>query len=196
MNVRTHPIPSEWLTAYYDGQLDGARRERVEAHLRECAECRAELEAWNALSHALTAAPLPRADLSNPADFWSGVQARLAPRDAAPDAPSARAMLLRWAPGLALLALNGLLQVAAVAGTVLTAVPTRLWPAPEWLNQLYGLAGSMGLGWLAWLVPGNWIGLGVIALSLTVSAGLAVLYLAWLGYEWRYGAAANRRTAA
>jgi hypothetical protein len=52
------------------------------------------------------------------------------------------------------------------------------------------------LGWLAWVLPAAWSGVGMFALFVIVSAGLAVLYLAWLGYELRYGAPAVWRTAA
>jgi hypothetical protein len=34
MNRLAHPIPAEWLTAYYDGELDMARQDQVEAHCR------------------------------------------------------------------------------------------------------------------------------------------------------------------
>jgi anti-sigma factor RsiW len=34
----------QWLNAYLDGELRGARMGQVESHLTECAECRAELD--------------------------------------------------------------------------------------------------------------------------------------------------------
>ena len=192
MTPLPHTIPAEWLTAYYDGELDAARRERVKAHLAGCAECRRQLEEWSALNEALAADKLPQERLTSPAAFWRGVQARLPeqrPAQPAPTPVSVSRVLLRWSPGIGLLLLNGALQVAAVAGVALMLVPARLWAGPAWAGWAYSLAADSSLGWLAWVVPSGWSWVGVSFLSLTISAGLAVVYLAWLGYEWRYGAA-------
>lgn len=43
----------EWLGAYHDGELRGARLRKVEGHLAACAECRAELEQIRMLSDLL-----------------------------------------------------------------------------------------------------------------------------------------------
>jgi hypothetical protein len=42
------------------------------------------------------------------------------------------------------------------------------------------------MGWLAWLLPDQWSGLGMATFFVVMSAWLAVLYLVWLGYAWRY----------
>lgn len=47
------------IHAYYDGALDAAGKQRVEAHLSECAECRQVLEELRGLSHLLAVIPLP-----------------------------------------------------------------------------------------------------------------------------------------
>ena len=44
---------TEWLNAYLDGELHGARLRQVENHLAECAECRAELDECAELSALL-----------------------------------------------------------------------------------------------------------------------------------------------
>ena len=46
-----------WLTAYVDGELYGRQLRHVEAHLAECAHCRAELETLQALSSLLQESP-------------------------------------------------------------------------------------------------------------------------------------------
>jgi anti-sigma factor RsiW len=194
MSPFTHPIPAEWLTAYYDGELEGAQQDQMEAHLRQCAECRHELEQWNALSQTLASDQSSQVALTGQSAFWRRVQSQLPERRPARPAPAplrARSVLLRWSPGIGLLLLNAGVQVAAVAGTALMLVPARLWIVPDWASWGYGLAANAGLGWLAWLVPGSWSGLGLIVSLLTLSGGLAVLYLAWLGYELRYGASAQ-----
>jgi anti-sigma factor RsiW len=187
----THPIPSEWLTAYYDGELDKARQKQVEAHLAECPECRRELGEMRSLSQALGADELPQAELTGAATFWQGVQSQLPERRPAAAPAKPQRVLLRWSPGIGLLLINGLLQVAAAAGTVLLLVPARLWSLPDWAGFGYQIAADSSLGWLAWLVPGSFSWLGLVLWWLTLSAGLAVLYLAWLGYELRYGASAR-----
>jgi predicted anti-sigma-YlaC factor YlaD len=44
---------SEWLNAYYDGELRGSRLHHVEAHLAECELCQAELGSLESLSSLL-----------------------------------------------------------------------------------------------------------------------------------------------
>jgi len=187
----THPIPSEWLMAYYDGELDKARQKQVEAHLAECPECRRELGEMRSLSQVLGSDELPQAELTGAATFWQGVQSQLPERRPAAAPAERHRALLRWSPGIGLLLINGLLQVAAAAGTVLLLVPSRLWSLPDWAGFGYQIAADSSLGWLAWLVPGSFSWLGLVLWWLTLSAGLAVLYLAWLGYELRYGASAR-----
>jgi anti-sigma factor RsiW len=41
---------TEWLGAYHDGELHGARLRHVEGHLAECATCQAELDEIRNLS--------------------------------------------------------------------------------------------------------------------------------------------------
>ena len=63
MSSTGHPIPAERLSAYYDGELDAARREQVEAHLNGCAECRRALADLKSLSEALSADAVPELSL-------------------------------------------------------------------------------------------------------------------------------------
>ena len=72
MNRLAHTIPAEWLTGYFDRELDPARRDQVEAHLAQCAECRRELEGLNVLSQALACDDLPQEGLTEAAGFWRG----------------------------------------------------------------------------------------------------------------------------
>ena len=50
---------SEWLGAYYDGELHGVRLQHVEAHLVQCELCRAELDSLQSLSGVLRQVPTP-----------------------------------------------------------------------------------------------------------------------------------------
>ena len=99
--------------------------------------------------------------------------------------------LLRWSPGIGLLLLNGVVQVLALALTGLLLLPMALVQAvawtPAWATGLVQLAAGATLGWLAWLVPDGLSGWVLIGVWLIVSAELALLYVAWLGYELRHG---------
>ena len=50
---------TEWLNAYYDGELKGKRLQQVEEHLIECEACQAELESLQGLSAMLKEVPAP-----------------------------------------------------------------------------------------------------------------------------------------
>jgi hypothetical protein len=65
------------LAAIRGGTLDAETADRVATHLDTCAECRADLEALEAI--APLAAGLPRA-LPPERDLWDGIQRRLRPR--------------------------------------------------------------------------------------------------------------------
>jgi len=193
---RPHPLPAGWLMAFHDGELDDDRRAQVTAHLAACAACRQELAELDALRVALAADALPAGNRAD--EFWGRVQAQLPERlpAPAPARPSARQALLRWLPGIGLLLLNGALQVLAVALTALLLLPMFLSQAPAWVNSLAQLGLGASLGWLAWLVPAGWGGWALLAVWLIASANLALLYLAWLGYEIRHGPFATFARAA
>ncbi|HKR86581.1 MAG TPA: zf-HC2 domain-containing protein [Phenylobacterium sp.] len=80
---RTDPLPPhrplDWheqtqtlLPWYVSGELDGEELELVEAHLRECAECRAEFRLEHRLGHAVAGMPFD-ADLG-----WVRMRERIA----------------------------------------------------------------------------------------------------------------------
>ncbi len=195
MSPFAHAIPDEWLTAYHDGELDAARRRQVQAHLPGCAACRQALAELGALRLALAADELtPAAALAGAEEFWQRVQPQLAARPAARPLPaplSPRQVVLRWLPGIGLLLLNGVVQVLGLGLTLLLLGAGTLAQAPAWTAGLAQLAaGALGattLGWLGWLVPADWGGWLLIVFWLLLSIELAVLYLAWLGYELRHG---------
>jgi hypothetical protein len=128
--------------------------------------------------------------------FWRGVQAQLPARQPAPAARTApvstRRVLLHWSPGIVLLLLNGAVQVAAAAGAAYLVLAAALQWTPAWATGLLQVATGFSLGWPTWLLPANWGGWELLGFWLFVSAELAVLYLAWLGYELRYGPLATR----
>ena len=50
---------TEWLSAYFDGELKGRQLQQVEEHLAECEACQAELESLHGLSVMLHEVPAP-----------------------------------------------------------------------------------------------------------------------------------------
>jgi hypothetical protein len=50
---------TEWLNAYFDGELRGQRLHQVKAHLAECKTCQAELDSLQSLSGLLHEVPVP-----------------------------------------------------------------------------------------------------------------------------------------
>jgi anti-sigma factor RsiW len=82
----------ENLSGYMDGAAEGAERVRIEAHLKDCASCRAELDALRAVSdmvRGLPQKPLPPGfsqrleDRRRQEDNSGGWAALLSPRNAA-----------------------------------------------------------------------------------------------------------------
>jgi anti-sigma factor ChrR (cupin superfamily) len=70
-----HDVVNERLSDYLDNELDAAARAEVEAHLADCEECRADLEALA----AVVARAGTLTDAAPAADLWSGIESRIAP---------------------------------------------------------------------------------------------------------------------
>jgi anti-sigma factor RsiW len=196
MSENAHPVPSDWLTAYYDGELDVVRQAVVATHLLTCDECRRELEALRSLSEALSADKLDSRALTDEDAFWQTLGTRLPNRRPASANITTRKVVIRWLPGLSLLVLYGAAHVVALMGTGLMLVLGSTAHLPGWTHGLDQLAASATLGWLAYTWPAEWTGLGFFAMFVGISGSLALAYLAWLAYEWRYGAAAAERASA
>lgn len=115
----THP--TEMLSALLDGELEGADRARVEAHVAECAACAAELREIGALD--ALARQLPPVDA--PAGYHEGLPGRLRPR--LRRRGSAPRLVRPW-----LWAVAAGIAVAVVAPIVLRQPPRDVPPAaPE-----------------------------------------------------------------
>lgn len=65
-----HPL--EAISAYADGELSGAERERVERHLAECTECARELALIRSMGDAMA-----RQREGQERDLWPGVHRRI-----------------------------------------------------------------------------------------------------------------------
>ncbi len=183
MNQGTHPIPTAWLSAYHDGELDEPGRSQLEAHLAGCPTCQHDLEALEALSQALTVDMLADQALPSEAALWERVKAQL------PDQTPTTTSLLSWLPGIGLLLMNGLVQfvlIIAVEIPLVASQVTWLLPIIDHLDYLGRLAGEQVIGLASWLLPAEWSWVGLILFLGQLSLWLAALYLAWLTFSWRY----------
>lgn len=180
------------LEAYHDGELAGRRLEQVEAHLAQCASCRAELHRLQSLAVLLRESPTPR-HLTPPDRFVGQVGLRL-PRQ--PELPAWRRMLrIGWqAAPLGLFGAWAFVQAAfLVAGVVLIAaqlgfggdLAANLLPAANggaFSPSVSGLS-DIGSAALSVLSGVGLLGWG-FALDAALTAVIAVLYWSWLASWW------------
>jgi hypothetical protein len=165
---------TEWLGAYLDGELSGARLRRVEAHLRECSVCQGELDWLRALSGLLeeSSAVEPR---TSPERFVAQVALRLPRRQERPPAP--RALEIGWkvVPAGLLFSLAFIYSVFLVTELIQLALWMG-WGGEVSALLLPGPSGGLSLPDLSTLSQGS-VGDAVGAISAVVQSGSA---LAWV----------------
>jgi hypothetical protein len=109
---------TEWLNAYFDGELTGRRLHQVEDHLAECGDCQAELDALQSLSELLQAVPTP--EFTSPERFASQVNLLLPNRPVA----AAESKLFEigwWMIPVGLLAAWAFITTAVLVGNMISA---------------------------------------------------------------------------
>lgn len=189
---------TQWLGAYHDGELRGARLRQVEDHLAECADCQAELEGMRSLS-TLLKETAPEGDFLSSERFAANLALRL-PRQ--PETPQPRSKALEigwWLVPLGTLGMWLFIQVTFSLRSVVLFVTDAglLGSNLAWLqgNPLQmswfaavtnlfgsqvGLAGQVALSTLN---DAHWF-ITHAAESLLPQVLLAVLYLGWLAAWW------------
>lgn len=182
-----------WISAYYDGELSGARRQQVEEHLRDCENCRSELESLQRLSTWLRLDPDPVSPIAVET-FRAAVTRRLdQPGRTAYRASRPGAIWLSVPFGL--VAAWVFLQVAVF----LAGLPGKLifegqltQPVVSLANIWIALPGLFGLSWLnALLEAFNWTGLGLQRFSLSLlnislTFLITALLWAWVAGWWAF----------
>jgi anti-sigma factor RsiW len=157
----------DWIGAYHDGELRGDRRRSVEAHLRTCAACQAELEVLQALSARLQANP-PMPARTPPERFVSQVRLRLGQQPAVASRARLRqaaglwlplGVLGMWALGQAVLAVSGLVLLSLWGASARPGMEAVIQPAVGVVDLLVlnialtvvaaGLVGGCLAGWWA-----------------------------------------------
>ena len=183
---------NEWLNAYLDGELRGARLAQVRAHLEECPSCQAELESVARLSGLLHEPPMPA--FTPPERFAAQVNLRLPRKQAT--LRRKRVLEIGWwtIP-------VGLLAAWVFIGT--SFFVSDLFSAVTGLGLLDGIP-----GWLRFGLPGQtfWAStlgqIGVLSgsrldwaasteaftraslLEITLQISIALLYLSWIAIWW------------
>jgi predicted anti-sigma-YlaC factor YlaD len=184
------------LEAFWDGEVSSEERQRVEAHLRECASCRQGLQELQSLAGALKVYHPPVSGWSSDARFWQTLAPQLHPRaipvqegrTAQPSAFLAPVSLM-----VSSIALRGLAALALVAYAL---CQWQLLPAS--LSEALAAATRLVVGPLVWdtgkflytnlatalppflATPGQVWYLAVEATTAAMLLLLAGLYIGWL----------------
>ena len=192
-------ILTQWLQAYYDGELSGRQLDQVEAHLIECGACQSELDQLSSLSVLLEEAPSAQPPTS-PDRFVAQVGLRL------PRRPLKPLWQRAFQPVGYLVPLAAFMVMAFISASVwvnnliagVTWVLPKDQPLVTALNDLqnvqpdtgidlpvslpeYGLSELAGFSWER-LGYGGW-GLD-LTLSVLLPTLLALICLSWVAAWW------------
>lgn len=182
---------SEWLNAYYDGELKGARLHQVEEHLAACEACQAEFESLQGLSALLQEAPT--AQFISNERFVSQVNLRLPQRRVS--ATRQRLFEVGWwmAPvGLLMIwifisttiFISDMVSAANKFGLLDDAAPLLVSDssAGMWTSTLgqFGLLEGEGLQWAERIE----IYTRNVLPQFVWQVSIAMLYLTWIAISW------------
>ncbi len=183
---------SEWLNAYYDGELHGNRLHQVEGHLAECELCQKELESLDRLSNVLHMVPAP--EFVSAERFASQVSLRLPHKQMI--VPRKQILEMGW-----WMVPIGLLTVWVFIGTAFFI--SDILSAANNLGLLGGISSWLAFGssnsvyWSATLgqfgvLSGNSLNWAESTEALTKTSlpfitlqiSIALLYLSWMAIWW------------
>lgn len=183
---------TEWLNAYFDGELKGARLRQVEGHLAECETCQAELESLQGLSAMLQ--EVPAAEFASPERFATQVNLLLPQKRTSPP----RRQLLEvgwWMIPVGLLMAWIFVSTAVLVSDVFSAADnfglldeatTALFVDPSehavWTSAL-GQVGLLEGDSLGWAQATESITRNVLP-QFVWQASIAMLYLTWIAIWW------------
>lgn len=183
---------TEWLNAYYDGELKGGRLRQVEDHLAACEACRAELESLRELSVWLHEAPA--AEFVSQERFVSQVNLRLTQRRSTPMKNKVAdvgwwmipvGLLMAWvffsttALISDLVAAAGNLGALDNAGALLSSDPSA---NAAWASTL-GRIGLLEGESLGWAESAESFARNVLP-QFVWQVSIAMLYLTWIAIWW------------
>jgi hypothetical protein len=183
---------TEWLNAYFDGELQGHRLHQVEEHLAGCEACQAELESLSKLSGLLHEVPLP--DFPSPERFASQVNLLLPQKRTPP--PQHRLFEVGWwMIPVGLLAVWAFISAAILVGEAVdlaknvgmlngtvasfVADPSDTVNVTSTMGQFGVLQGNS----LQWAERTESFTRGLFP-QIIFQAAVALLYLAWFAVWW------------
>ena len=183
---------TEWLNAYYDGELKGKRLQQVEDHLATCEACQAELESFQGLSAMLQ--EVPAAEFSSLERFVTQVNLLLPQKRTS--APSSHLFEVGWwMIPVGLLAVWVFISTAALLGDAMTvaknfgildnttasfiAAPSETVVVTPTLGQFGMLQGNS----LQWAETTENFTRGLFP-QIVLQVSVALLYLTWFAVWW------------
>jgi len=188
---------TSWLNAYLDGELPDAQLRRVEDHLAECDECRAELEQMRNLS-ALLHETTPADEFLPTERFVANLTLNLPRRPVQPQ-PRKILEIGWWLIPIGALGVWLFFQITfSLSSVILTASETGLlgnglsWlqgnsPQARWFSMAMDIfGGQLGLAGRFILSAFNDLGLFIhdMMSHFIWQAFFATLYLGWLASWW------------
>jgi hypothetical protein len=183
---------TEWLNAYFDGELKGRRLHQVEEHLAECALCQTELESLQGLSFALHEIPAPA--FGSLERFTSQVNLRLR-HDPAMGSTKQVMGFGWWLIPVGLLGAWVFVGTAMIMADILSTAASlgllsgmSAWLASGPSNDIYlsatigqmGLLSGNSLNWAEATETFTRISLPQIGIQIAI----ALLYLSWMAIWW------------
>ena len=183
---------TEWLNAYFDGELTGRRLHQVEEHLAECADCQAELDALQSLSQLLHEVPTP--EFAAPERFASQVNLLLPKRPGA--ATESKIFEIGWwMIPVGLLAAWAFVSTAVLVSNLISAADS--FGLLDSATTLFVSGSSNAVYWTSTLgqfssLEGNslqWFELTEsysrnLLPQFVWQAAIALLYLTWIAVWW------------
>jgi hypothetical protein len=183
---------TEWLNAYFDGELKGRQLRQVEEHLAECEVCQAELESLGNISGLLHEVPLP--DFPSPERFATQVNLLL-PQKRTPTPQRRLFEVGWWMIPVGLLAVWVFISTAILLGDAVSvaksfglldkttasfiSAPSETADVTSTLGQ-FGMLQGNSLQWAETIetITRSWFP------QIVLYVAVALLYLAWLAVWW------------
>lgn len=145
------------LNLYVDGRLSASRFAALEAHLGDCAACRAELTHLELVTRSLAEAPF----VAEPERLTTLILARIAGYEANRAHAHERSFAPRWGDAVlaAVLASLTTLLFVFLDPHLRVGILANVSSVGAQLSTLVSTPGQGALGWLVWSV---WIGAGCV----------------------------------
>ena len=183
---------TEWLNAYFDGELKGNRLQQVEEHLATCEVCQAELDSLQSLSGLLQTVPTP--EFPSPERFATQVNLLLPQKQTS--TPNSRLFEVGWwMIPVGLLAVWVFISTAALLGDAVnvaknfglldstTASFISAQPDTAEVTSTLGQFGMLKGSSLQRAETTENFTRGLFP-QIVLQVSVALLYLAWLAIWW------------